>query len=660
MPSTSEKLKLPRLRKVSLRRFSLFAANPNAEFTCDNRVLCLVGANGLGKSTLLSAINFCLTGIVSDPSRPFESMEEYYKFTKGYASSYFRGRISGTDEEEAEIALTFSVGAFDYEVRRGMFEPEELRTIRITNSLTNDPVYETHEEISPSERHRIYMAFLVEHTGLGSFEEFVFLQHFVFTFDEQRKTLFWSPRIMERVLYRAFGLDPNMAKQADTMRRAIDKQDSRVRNYQWEATRMRRRINEIRAEVHAASGAQSKYDALIGSHEGLSKQFEEDSRQLREADDALRDANLRLADCSVKETALREEYSKFFDKKFASRPPVSQHPLVMQSLTERTCGLCGSSSKKALEAISEKSNSGSCPLCDSKIKAPENEVNLSRLPEIDRELAEARQSIKDVHKTLNALTMVHAKAREQWESTKDRLDKFDRDNTTTLEALRETLNASGTELSLKEYRDTLALLEKDKKAAFAEREQLKSHLAQLQRDLEGHYLKVEKTFVPLFSELAQHFLGMPLTVAMDARPTEDVKLVVTVRGTTRRLQQHLSESQRFFLDIALRMALTQHMSNSKSPGGMFIDTPEGSLDIAYEKRAGDMLAKFAKAGHQIIMTANLNSSQLLLALARECGSKGMQLCRMTDWAELSEVQQAEEGLFDSAFSAIEAEMASAT
>jgi hypothetical protein len=135
---------------------------------------------------------------------------------------------------------------------------------------------------------------------------------------------------------------------------------------------------------------------------------------------------------------------------------------------------------------------------------------------------------------------------------------------------------------------------------------------------------------------------------------------VTVRGTTRRLQQNLSESQRFFLDIALRMALTQHMSHPKSTGGMYIDTPEGSLDIAYEKRAGEMLAKFAKAGHQLIMTANLNSSQLLLALARQCGEKGMQLCRMTDWAELSEVQQEEEALFDQAYRAIEAEMKSAS
>ncbi len=84
-----------------------------------------------------------------------------------------------------------------------------------------------------------------------------------------------------------------------------------------------------------------------------------------------------------------------------------------------------------------------------------------------------------------------------------------------------------------------------------------------------------------------------------------------------------------------------------------IDTPEGSLDIAYEKRAGDMLAMYAESGHQVVMTANLNSSQLLLALARRCGRLGMRLCKMMDWAELSAVQREEEELFETAYEAIE-------
>lgn len=656
MPEAFPKLKFPRLTKLALRRFSLFSANPDVEFQCNPGVLCLVGANGIGKSTLLTAINFCLTGIVSDPDRTFESIDEYYRFTKQYSTSYFRGRILGGDQNDADITLFFKLGEYSYEVRRGLFEPEELRSLVIRNGNSEDIVDDA-ENMSRRERHLTYAQRFVEHCGVSSFEEFVFLQHFVFTFDEQRRTLFWNSRIMERVLYRAFGMDPEMAKKADSLRRESQHEDSRVRNYQWEATRMRKRINEIRSQLQAQHGAQQRFDTLTLNHETITGQFEEDTKALKEVEDAIKDASLQLSHLSVRETALRDEYSRFFNESLSVRPPLDKHPLISQSIAECTCGLCGSKSEDALRIIAERSTGTHCPLCDSVLQqAGTPQPDTSQLQMIDRELAQTRKGIKDVQKTLEGLRVGESEARQRWEITKEKLDQFDRENTAALDSLRRLLTANTGDGTLGDYREQLAVLEREKKEAFEKREALKNRLQMLQRDLERQYIEVEENFVPRFAGLAQAFLGMPLSVQMDARASEEVKLVVTVRGTTRRQQQHLSESQRFFLDIALRMALTQHMSDPQSPGGMFIDTPEGSLDIAYEKRAGDMLAKFAASGHQIVMTANLNTSKLLLALATQCKSTGMQLCRMTDWAELSEVQQEEEGLFEEAYAAIQAAM----
>jgi len=656
MPTPQTKLKLPQIEKVKLRHFSLFAANPDAEFPSNFGVVCLVGANGIGKSTLLSAINFALTGTVSDPNRPFESMEEYYKFTRTYSSNYFRGRIAVSDEDEAEIALTFRVGVHDYELRRGLFEPDELRGLSIRNRETGEVLVNA-DETPRAERHRLYVSSLVEHIGVASFEEFVFLQHFVFTFDEQRRTLFWNSRIMESVLYRTFGFEPDMTKRSDSLRREIEAEDSRVRNYQWEATRMRKRINEIRAYTQAASGAQQKFEKLNGDHETLSKDFDEQSQKLKNLDDAIKDANLRLAEHSVYETSLRDEYARFFDRRLDLRPSLPQHPLVTQSIADHACGLCGSDTDTAIRAIAAKAKGAACPLCDSTLPQ-ERPVNgdTHRLHEVDQEISKAKKQIQEDLKTLERLRKEEATDRKQWESTKEALDAFDAQNNAILTSLRIQLGNTTGDADLTIYRNQLAVLEKDKQTAYDRREELKRQRAKLQKDLELQYLQVEQSFVPRFAELAQQFLGMPLIVQMDATAGRDLKLVVTVRGTTRRQQQELSESQRFFLDIALRMALTQHMSDPSSKGGMYIDTPEGSLDIAYEKRAGEMLAMFAQPGHRIIMTANLNSSQLLLALARRCGSGGMRLCRMTDWAELSEVQQAEEPLFDAAYQAIESAM----
>ena len=86
---------------------------------------------------------------------------------------------------------------------------------------------------------------------------------------------------------------------------------------------------------------------------------------------------------------------------------------------------------------------------------------------------------------------------------------------------------------------------------------------------------------------------------------------------------------------------------------MLIDTPEGSLDIAYESRAGKMFADFVAKGYSVIMTANINSSQLLLKLAELCGEQRMRIERMTEWTVLSQVQQAEQEVIESAYDKIE-------
>ena len=650
------KLKLPKLAFVSLRRFSLFAANPDAEFAAGDGVLCLVGANGIGKSTLLSAINFCLTGTVPDPNRSFESIDEYYKYTRLYSRNYFRGRILGSDEDDAEITLAFTLGEFKYTVTRGLFEPDELRFLQITDLRGKH----MHTASSPGDdvprlhRHRIYADSLVAHAGFTSFEEFVFLQHFVFTFDEQRRTLFWDAKIMERVLYRAFGLDPAMAKKADSLRREIQHQDSRVRNYQWESTRMRKRIRAIRDRANELTGAEEDYTRLADNHKRFSTLFDEQTHDLRAAEDALKDAHLRLADLSVRETALRDDYSRFFDAQFEMRPPLTQHPLILRSLEAQVCGLCGGAGSEPAATLAARAKATTCPLCASPMRiAPDSTAGTEHLQDIDRQLSDLKRGLRDVHKSIESLTESQRRAQLASDATRIRLEQFEHENNATMEELRTLLSQEVKEKSLVDYWDQLRVLEKDKKLAYDRRETLKRQLSELQYDLEEQYLQVEATFVPMFSNLAQQFLGMPLSVQMDARQRDSVKLVVEVRGSTRRQQQQLSESQRFFLDIALRMALTRHMSDPSSLGGMFIDTPEGSLDIAYEKRAGDMLSDFVRLGHQIVMTANLNSSKLLLELAHDCGRPLMTLCRMTEWADLSDVQKDGEDLFVEAYSQID-------
>jgi DNA repair exonuclease SbcCD ATPase subunit len=659
MGTNGSKLKLPRILKVVLRRFSLYTASPDAEFECGDGVLCLIGANGIGKSTLLSAINFCLTGIVSDPDRRFESMEEYYNHSLNFSKSYFRGRISERDREAAEITVDFTIGDSYYSVKRGMFEPEELRGLTVSNGNGTEVV--SVEDKTRRELQQLYAERLTSDVGLSTFPEFVFLQHFVFTFDERRKTLFWDQKILERILYLSFGMDPSLAKRVDMMRREIESKDSLVRNYQWQATSTRKEINKLQQSIDSSSTTQETYEALADQQEKLSEQLTDETESLNTIEKQLKDANLGLADFTAKESALRDEYERLFDERLRGNPQIAGHPLVLSSIVDQRCGLCGNAAASVKATIEFKAQGSTCPLCDLPISSNgRTDIDGTQLQRLDEELGKTKAKIRDSLKEIARLRNEERVARSSVEKTQVALERFEAENESTLLTLRTKLRSltdlrsqpGGLDVLLNSYRTQLDDLMRKKDEAYSKRTRLKEELLRIQRGLEGQYAAAEKDFVPLFTELAHLFLGMELDVGMEASTATGLSLVISVRGTSRREPHNLSESQRFFVDIALRMALTQYISAPDAKGGMYIDTPEGSLDIAYEKRAGDMLSRFVNNGHQIIMTANLNSSKLLITLATNCKRQKMQTVRMMDWADLSDVQIAENDLFEQAFSDI--------
>ncbi len=163
------------------------------------------------------------------------------------------------------------------------------------------------------------------------------------------------------------------------------------------------------------------------------------------------------------------------------------------------------------------------------------------------------------------------------------------------------------------------------------------------------FLEAQKLFVPKFNGFAKSFLGLDINIDLNFA-SKGTNLDIRINENRRSDSYELSESQRYFIDIALRMAL---LGIGARQACLLIDTPEGSLDIAYESRAGQMIADFSEGNFKTIMTANINTSRLLLELAEICGNKRMKIQRMTDWTYLSEVQTKEQTKIESAFTQIE-------
>lgn len=646
------RLNLPKIRSLVLTNFSLYSAQPTVDVKFDKGVFCLAGANGLGKSTFLAAVNFALTGRVSEPNRTFQSINEYYRYTEDFSADFFEGRIDENDREFAEAKLEMTVGNHTYRITRGMFEADELRHLEIIGE--DGVVLGKPKNLKASELHDVYSKNLATDIGLHSFEQYVFLQHFVFTFDERRHLLFWDEKVLERALYIAFGVDQKDAERADELRRDAEKADSLARNANWQATELRKKLDELQKALGGKSVAEDSQD-LRAEHERLVTVADDSEKRAQAVENALKDANLKISDFSARHASLRAEYEIEFSKRFQTQSAVEQSPIVAMSLAGNKCEVCGTEGSAVGTVIRKKLSNHQCPMCEQPI-TPAKAKDVKSIQALDQQISTIRASLADAVKLRERLQKELAEAKTKSDKARTAANEFEEENGAALEAFMRSTQIDNVEATIKRYRSQVDEALEKKRNQYEKRNERRKELLGLQRALVDRYAQAEAEFVPSFTDLAHSFIGLDLDIRLETPQNVGVTVLLEVKSSARRQFHQLSESQRFFIDMALRMALIKYMSALDSKGTFYVDTPEGSLDIAYESRAGDMFARFVHDGFGIIMTANINTSRLLISLAEECGKQAMNLCRMTTWTELSDVQREEEHLFDEAFASIEKAM----
>lgn len=634
------KLHLPTLERAILRDFTLYRRNNEIEAIFDRNVFCLAGANGLGKSTFVAAINFALTGRVADPERTFESTAEYYNFTEDFSKRFFDGRVSGRDRGTAEVEVVFSVADHKFRIVRGVFEPSSLREFELDGTNIADLV--SAGDVESLDAH--YRAQLARAIGVTTFDQFVFMQLFLLTFDERRHLAFWDQRVLTRILFLAFGVDPNDANRADLLIREDQKYDSIVRNTQWQATQTRKNVKSLEKFL---AGDTDTADLLL-EYESLARERDEASKNAETLEGIARDARLSLSDISARLALLEQDYEDAYRTRSLRTAHPSRHPLVRESLNSGRCGFCGEASDQVRERIQQTTAADICPLCHTNL-ANRDAADIGDLKELDTRMSAAREQLVQQRRRAAEIDQELAAALRRFRDAEDQFDRFETQHEDFMR--RREDSGHGIKDVIDAHLKTIQKLMDKKRDATEKRNQARSQLRSLQRRLSTAYAAVENDFVPIFQNLATNFLGLSLDVRFEQR-AGGIILILNVENAERRLPYQLSESQRFFVDIALRMAVASFMATDGRLC-MLIDTPEGSLDAAYESRAGDMFAKFATGNAELIMTANINTSQLLIRLANRCGFDRMRLARMTEWTDLTAVQVEEEQVFNKAFEAIE-------
>ncbi len=647
-----------KLQKVILRNFSLYKRKGKVyevNEDINEGVYCLAGANGLGKTTFLNSINYGLTGIVLEPNKEVYSPSEIVTANKRYTDRYFVGRIGKKEEEKAEIEILFKVNEKYFRIIRGFFEREELRLLEFFSTSGNKKIsHFKGKNESPKELNNQFQKLLASEIGFANFDYFIFYQLYVFTFDENRRMLFWDDRASYQALAIVFNSNPDDAEKILDMTRRMEKHESNARNLKWQATQAKKKVEELTQKTKGKKAADfDKLENEFGKLHKESEKLEKVYNNIKiEYDTMLKKQshlNSEIMQFKIEHTRLFSKYSK-------PRSKLLENTNVKLSIKNQECCLCGSGGSHIVESIERSIHKEKCPLCNTTINESNN-VELNKLLKLiqknDEKISSKNSELENLILEVDGKKVELDKVEIEFNKSRDKLEEFTEDNPDI--SFKGTGNKNVDAL-IEQYRNQYNLSEKEAKEEYGKRDKLKPEYEKLLKRVESSYKEAETVFVPTFKKLAKSFIGLDLNI-QPKRTDKTIKLVLELQDLARTESFQLSESQRFFLDIALRMSLAIFLSSKNNGATMMVDTPEGSLDIAYESRVGNMFAEYATVYNQnLFMTANINASQLLLSLAEKCGKSKMKFRRMLEWTDLSEIQKEGESLFKKVYSNIEASL----
>lgn len=643
------KYRLPLISRVQLSAFDLYRRKPDIRSDIGRAVFCLIGANGLGKSTFLNTLLYGLTGGIPYRARSFSSPREYAEEATRLdrRDDYYGGRLSEAAAEHAAITVQLRWPSKTALVTRRLLGPGAVTALEVRASADNCA---SHFEGEDAER--TYQELVVGETRLPSFDQFLFLMHYVCTFDEDRHLLLWDPVALTNALYLAFGSDGTQAAQANALKRDVERFASRARNSRFAARRSLDEAKQLRKAL-AYDDDRETDEATLRRYQRLNERLDQAVLRVHRKDAELRKCEALVSDRSAGLTELQLAY----DQEFAVRADVSliarHHPLVRSTLSSDRCAVCATTGVG--DAIRTSIEADACPLCGSPIADGVNDdTTIERLKGLDQQIEEARADLRQALDRRQRLKDHHTTSVQTEAAARAARDEFLAENPdaqagSDFQGEPGKINAAIERLQAEARR-----FDERSKKEYAARDKARRTLRTIERELQGRFDDHSERFTALFRSYAEEFIGLAVDIELEHRKGANetgFELLLSLENQTRSRADDVSESQRFFLDIALRMALTEFASSTSAT--LLIDTPEGSLDITYEARAGQMFSDFAARENAILMTANLRSSALLLRLAERQKQAGMQIERMTDWTDLSEVQRAEESLFEEAYSEID-------
>lgn len=630
---------LPILHSLDVTNYGLFPGDkedtPGLHVRFEPGLTLILGANGLGKTTLVTMLYRLLTG----PSEIPAMLQDSELGTASLQARDLRSTVQRTfghrvadGATSASAKLVFYLGTTEVSVERNLRDLT-LRLFSVSGSVTSDDEQE-------------YREAMAKLANVSSFGDWILLLRFIVFYFEDRRSLVWDPSA-QRQLLRILFLGSTLAREWTTLERDILESDSEFRNLRAVATRQERAL--------------ASDESLTASEQEVREELSALDQFLKNAHESLGLLNLELPDIEDRHEKARLHYftleqereSKYRELERAQLIAVNaQLPrlsdsiryILAQLLSEASCLACGNIVPDTMESMKERIRGNECVICGSglatvaeqtPVYVGEAELRLLqvKLREIEAELESARSILEE---SSGERDRAATNIRELRTSIADR--------TAHMETLLGRLPPAEGQLyerrqELASLRSTVELLQRELED---KRESFDRFISEANTTVEAQASQIQESF----GEYAKGFLLEDCHLVWSPRaaqlgqsgrrfefPAFGLELGGSnFSGTVRRSgPDDVSESQREFIDISFRMALAK-VGTLGHVTTIVVDAPESSLDAVFVNRAARVLGAFGRtdSGNRLIVTSNLVDSNLIPALLREAADEGHRSERVVD------------------------------
>lgn len=609
----TSKILLPKMKHFDLVGFRpIFKTDIHMKIGDGPNVV--LGGNGLGKTTIMQAVTYCLTGGTST----IEDEEKRFKWDH----KYFRDRIDQSVTKSAYVEVSFSFQADLYSVRRG-FTSDHIIAFRQNKSDWID---------STEEAHNSFLRAITNDGNYKSEDDFAFVVHRLLYLPESRRLLAWDIDAQLRTLML---LNQDIQSESDfrQRRQKIKELDSQMRHIHVAIGKVKEQINA--PERLASQSIPTESSENETNYEQLTQQLHSQTLRRVELEIKLKDASDSLSAISTEIEGLRDEEENAEGALISHllREHESTNNLALSKLRDRgICPACGTKQKTLQDEALEHLRKHQCMLCGSdepQASTPQLSTLQSQIHEkvsaqkiLERKYLDIAAQLEPTKREVNRLEFELSK---HWYKTSD-IGQIERQENVKMG------EDPNNQLKKLQYEERNCALQIQKRTSELERDYI-TYNSKLSMRLE-----ILRSF---YERYATKFLGTKCTLS-ESKIEQQIELTYYIpefNGKKRPTADTCSEAQRFFLDIAFRMALIDFANTTGGSGTTFIcETPETALDYSYINNVVDMFQAFSDRKHSLLVSSNVQNDSIAGKLVRTAKKKS-NIINLLEIGQLSDVQK---------------------